>query len=55
MITFWKQPGNKTMKRQGLDGVSMHIPVDEAKKEISLLEEMGFCIVDHGHKITAKG
>ena len=52
MVTWWKQPGNKTMKRQ-TKNTTKDISVDIARFEIGLFKQSGWEVVDHGHKITA--
>jgi hypothetical protein len=51
MITFWRQPDNKTMKRQ-TSSETKHIPTEKAEFEIALFAKQGYTITDHGHKIT---
>lgn len=53
MLTFWRQPGDKTMKRQTELG-SKHVTVEEAQHEIELLKSKGHKIVNYGHKITVE-
>ena len=49
MITFWRQPSNKTMKL-----LSKHIGVESAKIILDTFKDAGFKVTDHGHKITVE-
>jgi hypothetical protein len=53
LITWWKQPGNKTMKRQ-TKSQTRHIATDLAMFEIGLFKKVGYKVIDHGLKITAE-
>ena len=52
MVTWWRQPGDKTMKRQTKNTMK-HISIEMARFEIGLFNKCGWDVVDHGHKITA--
>lgn len=47
VITFWKQPGGRTMKRD-----MVHVTTEMAEEEITNLVSAGFTKVDHGHKVV---
>ena len=53
MVTFWRQPGDKTMKLQTKRG-SKHISIERARFMIGLFKKNGYTITDYGHKIEVE-
>jgi hypothetical protein len=51
MVTYWRQPGDKTMKRQTSEETK-HVPFQKALFEIALFRRNDYRITDHGHKIV---
>lgn len=53
VITFWHEPGNRTMRieREGRETIVTEL--SKAKRAISYMRKTGWTITNYGYKITA--